>query len=324
MRPTIFFLGIITGTAAFSQNPCNDLTFSFIKYSPFTDSVIVIELENNSSELFDYPGFVLIENGGDTLAKENVNLFGIGTESTHLLDVRAGIADPTELFNGVLELHTGFYDTLFCSWQLDQSLCADQPCDSVVIGLQNWGGALVLGDFEWTLWDSLGTTVIENGTFTMEAVEQYWQHSLCLPAGNYMYELQALGLPSGGGPVITISGGTSFGVPMLTEYFDWYTGAFLPFPFFVHCIDQNATAIGDQDRLKEPKIFIDGNIIRIETDEQVHATSFFNLHGQLLYRNEAGNKTVVLPNDMTDGIYLIQVETATGVFSEKLLYYSPK
>lgn len=38
---------------------------------------IMLTVANGSSDLFDYPGFVLLDSEGDTLAKETVYYFGM-------------------------------------------------------------------------------------------------------------------------------------------------------------------------------------------------------------------------------------------------------
>ncbi len=61
-------------TTAFAQGPCDALNLVSVGYSPFTDTVIVVSVENNNTtEIFDYPGFVLIDSNGDTVAQEIVN-----------------------------------------------------------------------------------------------------------------------------------------------------------------------------------------------------------------------------------------------------------
>ena len=131
MKKAILFPILLFATVLFGQDPCDDLSFVSIQYSPFTDTIINVHVENAGAEIFSYPGFVLLAPNGDTLAKEMVNYFGIGAESVHSLDVRDGVHDPLTDFTGTLELHTGFYDVLACDWQLNQSLCADTPCDSL-------------------------------------------------------------------------------------------------------------------------------------------------------------------------------------------------
>ena len=81
MKRIFLLLGILTSLVAFGQDPCDDLLITSVQYSPFTDTVIVVQVENNSSSGFQYPGFVLISTNGDTVAKEQVDLFGIGQES---------------------------------------------------------------------------------------------------------------------------------------------------------------------------------------------------------------------------------------------------
>ena len=185
------FISLVSFTKA--QSPCDDLNFISIGYSPFTDTVVVVAVENNSTtEIFDYPGFILINTNGDTVAKEIVNYFGIGAQSVHLLQVRPGVQDPLQDFNGALQLYSGFYSDFECEWQLNETLCTENECDSIILAFENYGGALVLGDFAWSLFDST-ETVLESGTFTMEAQGQHWEKRLCLPKGMYSYTLAALG-----------------------------------------------------------------------------------------------------------------------------------
>lgn len=80
----------------------------------FGNDTLTIQVANPTSELFDYPGFILFNSNMDTIAKETVNYFGIGTwPQQHILQVVA----PLELsFNGYLNLYSWFYDSLSCSF----------------------------------------------------------------------------------------------------------------------------------------------------------------------------------------------------------------
>ncbi len=67
-----------------------------------------------ADNLYYYPGFVLISEEGDTIAKENTTYYGIGTNfQTHLLDIKGDFSFPIV---GRLELHGSYYQHLFCSF----------------------------------------------------------------------------------------------------------------------------------------------------------------------------------------------------------------
>ena len=226
------------------------------------------------------------------------------------------VQDPLNNFVGDLELYTGFYDVFACSWDLDQSLCASDPCDSLIIGLDNFGGALVVGDFEWTVRDGMNA-VVETGQFTMIASVQYWRYGLCLEPGEYTYSLEALTSPSGGGPVISASGGSFFGAPSISTYFDWFNNSIttLDVPFFPFCIET-------PNSLEEPEIdnlsvFYDGTDLMVSTQETIHGVSVFNALGQQVFYSEGLNSSTI-PVQLPTGIYSIVVEMDAGRTARKV------
>ncbi len=319
MKNLIVVPFLLLGISLFAQNPCDDLNITSVQYSPFTDSIIYVLVANSGSEIFEYPGFVLIEDGGDTLAKEMVNSFGIGSESMHILNVRPNVADPLDNFSGVLQLHTGLYSELACEWQLNQSLCASDSCIEMVLGFQNWGGALVMGDFAYTVWDSTGVTEIESGTFTMVDAVQYWEHIICVPAGRYYYGLEALTQPTGGGPTLTVSTNSLFYGPTISAYLDWFNNpiTIMEVPFFIHCAAEDPTNVEQLPSASDCRLFQNGEIIHIETDQHIISASLFNVQGQLLVENRSGSTTIYIPEGLPTGIYLVVVETGKGAFQKK-------
>ena len=69
-----------------------------------------------SGNLYNYPGFLLINEQGDTIAQEETNYYGIGTNfQTHLLDVKGDLSFP---FVGRLELWGSYYQNSFCSFPM--------------------------------------------------------------------------------------------------------------------------------------------------------------------------------------------------------------
>lgn len=183
---------------------CDALAIEAIHWATFNDSTIVLKV-TNSDIGFDYPGFVLLDANGDTLAVETVNFFAIGTESWHTLNVHLDADIPTGSFPAHLHLWTGFFQELACTWELDVDLCSLDDCVSIYPYLINTGGGEALGQFTWTILDAdQGTTA--SGTFTLTEELQSVQEEVCLPAGAYSMVVAPLQAPTGGQLFMGVAG----------------------------------------------------------------------------------------------------------------------
>jgi hypothetical protein len=93
---------------------CDSLVIQCCTFNALGPNTLTITVYNNSSYLFDYPNFVLFNPAMDTVAKETVTYFGIGTgPQQHTLDIITPITLP---FNGILNLYALFCDSLCWSW----------------------------------------------------------------------------------------------------------------------------------------------------------------------------------------------------------------
>jgi hypothetical protein len=98
-----------------SQNlpACDSLIINCCTFTT-NPPAFTIQVSNYSSVLFDYPGFILFDSNLDTIAKETVTYFGISVgPQPHTLNIVAPLVLP---FSGFLNLYTGFYDSLACSF----------------------------------------------------------------------------------------------------------------------------------------------------------------------------------------------------------------
>ncbi|MFT4524692.1 MAG: hypothetical protein ACI85F_000839 [Bacteroidia bacterium] len=311
MKNISLLLISMIGFSAFAQEACDGIEFQSISYNAFTDTAIIVHVINNGPELFSYPGFILINNVGDTFAMELVNFFGIGQESIHSLEIWPGVMDPTDIFNGVLELHTGFYDSLWCSWPINQSFCPTENCANLVIGMQNWGGALVVGDFEYFLDDTNGNTV-ETGTYTMVDTIQYWEDTLCVPLGQYNYTVNALGMASGGGPVITVAQFAGLGGPMIFEYLDWYNGATINVPFYLQCESTEPNAIIKPISSETLSIRYTENEVIVGSNSSVSFFEIFDLKGQLITQISSNDSATIISSGLPKGLYVVRARFRSG------------
>lgn len=184
-------------------DPCDGLTISSVQWSTFTDTSLSLHVYNAGIG-FSYPGFVLLNAEGDTLAKEVVDLFAIGAESWHTLQVRPGAVIPAGTFNGTLQLWTGFFSEFVCSWQLPIDLCPAEECITVHPYISNFGDGLVTGDFVWTV--NADTGPVANGTFVLINEQQSASAEVCLPPGSYSLTVTTVQASPGGQLMIGVNG----------------------------------------------------------------------------------------------------------------------
>ena len=149
---------------------------------------------NNSSTLFDYPGFVLLDQNNDTLARETVGLFGIAAESFHILHIHAGAVMPQGFFNCSLHLWTNFYTVEACTFNLSIDLCPG-GCVDLFPYITNFGAPIVSTDFTWLLQDNMGNNMA-NGTLNLGTLNTD-RDTVCLQAGNYVLFMNCATSPGG-------------------------------------------------------------------------------------------------------------------------------
>ena len=178
-----------------SQTACDSL---IINYYGWNNDTLVFEVyNNNQNTLFNYPGFMLVDSLGDTIAIETVNYFGIGQgPQLHYLM----ITDTLELnVNYTLQLYSGFYDSLVCTYPFMLSTIATTylptyPFKIYPNPLNLSSGAMLTIDFgntyptnaSLTFYNSLGQLLkespIENSIQQIEVVD--------LPKGIYLLSIR--------------------------------------------------------------------------------------------------------------------------------------
>jgi hypothetical protein len=183
--------------------PCEDLTID-VQWAYFSDTAVVVHVQHTTVEQFDYPNFILFDAQGDTLAKETVTYFAIAQDSWHTLRLMDGVEAPVGPFAGRLELWTSFTSTLACTWEQTFDLCPNTSCVTVYPSIDNFGGALPIGTFNWTIADDGG--VVATGQFELTNDMQQDADTVCLPAGEYYMSVEPLTPPTGGAPTFFVAG----------------------------------------------------------------------------------------------------------------------
>ena len=143
---------------------CDSILITNFDYTPDSLNRISLFAANANMDIISYPGFVVLNHLGDTMAKETVNYFGIGFfPQQHFLEVYQPITNP---FAGTIELHSWFYDSLRCVYPFtldttlskmndilnDMSLYPNPTKDLVFIN-----GGLTNVDFK--IYDSFGRLI---------------------------------------------------------------------------------------------------------------------------------------------------------------------
>jgi len=115
MKRLLFLLIWLMSTVSHAQNlpACDSLIINCCTFDSVAPNTLTIYTGNYSSELFPYPGFILINTTLDTiLATESVTYFGISTgPQPHTMNITSPLVLP---FSGYLQLYSWFYDSLAC------------------------------------------------------------------------------------------------------------------------------------------------------------------------------------------------------------------
>lgn len=310
---TLNSFGILDGAPAPQHHftvtggdPCGDLDIVSVRWHAFSDTAIVVHVMNNSTQGFNYPNFILFDANGDTLAKETVNFFGIAGESWHLLRVMDGATIPLSPFNGTLELWTLFTEEFACSWPITFDLCPPGPCATFMPSLGNYGGALVIGTFNWTVWDD-DFAEVASGQFEMTASEQYVSASLCLPPGSYMLDVSPTGPPTGGAPMFFATDESGYGTELWPVA--WSLPVSLPVNFYAPCIDGTNAVPESRSTPLRARPTANGLLLERIDGSAIGPVELFDAHGRLIHSSTGLTDRLFIPVN-GPGLHVLRADGA--------------
>lgn len=299
-----------TVSAGGPGQPCDSLSIGPITWHPFTDTALVLNASNSSSVLFDYPGFVLLDSGGDTLAQESMNYFGIGQgPQPHVLGLHPGAMPPAGPFSGRLDLWTLFYTEAGCSWTEVFDLCPPPPCSPLRLTFGNFGGALVTASFAWSVTDGLGNT-LASGTFDLDALTQFDTVTVCLPPGLHTYQVVQPNVT--GGQLVFGMEATGIAGPQQT-FIQGGASNQLPFSFLPACIN-GTNGVASPRAGQGLQAWCDGSILHVRSPGSVlEQFRVLDAQGRVVAATRAGADAIDLDlSRPATGILLLERTAPDG------------
>lgn len=309
------------GAVSSAQTLCDLVQIVDIRYDAFRDSLLV-HVTNASPDIFSYPGFILYDAQGDTIAKETPNFFGIGSEQVHTLAIYPGFDGLSEVIDGKLELWIWFYDSLACSFDISEPVCPETNCNELVFSFGNLGGALTFGFFHYSVLDSAGAVLVEVD-FNLEEQVQAFADTICLPNGDYTLQLSADEGSIGGQPFyqlyepLTLFWGSQIG-----DYFNHASPEIdIPFSLYGNCKETiNAVEYPAQEGELQIVSTPDG-VRAIAREKQILEMSLYDLAGRLMARRSGPAPELFIPAGNLSGMYLVRVALEDGAYTSKLAFF---
>jgi hypothetical protein len=323
LRRSLGAIALLATLPTLAQSPCGLITVTPPRYDALDPDLLVVMVENQSSELFSYPSFVLVNDQGDTLASEQVSTFGIGGgPEPRYMQVTPGVTLPTGPFDATLLLFSGFGDTLFCTWDFPGlTLCPPDSCVQAEIHLTNTGVLTPFSAYWWVADVSDGTWVAQ-GIIDMDDVTATHFDTLCLPPGAYVLEFSPFS-PIDSNYISGITWNSQFTMGTSTQLQQEGTPLDLAFTWYEACVDGSGTnSIEEQDAV-QPMVVMDRNNLRIEDPlgRPLGDISVWSLDGRLIDRRSSSADRAELPlNDLPPGILLVRVAAPDGrIFTQRVL-----
>jgi hypothetical protein len=312
-RALVILLSVFFPFLSGAQTPCDSLDLS-VKYSAFTDTLIEVSVINHSQAFYSYPGFIIQKPNADTVAIENVVLFGLGPSSQHLLSVdSAMLTSPT--FPGTLKLYSGFYANLECSYNLNFNLCLDS-CVMAYPCMVNMGGAMSSGTVNWTLQNAMSQTVA-SGDFTLGGSQQMDEDTLCLIPGQYSLNVAAITAPMGGQPYFGITTHLSGAPEPLKQYL--ITAVQLPFSFYKNCVTTSLAEVSATTQ--RVNIFSYNGLVNLRntTGKPIGDVIIYSVIGQPVWFGRISSAEQVIDlSYLSSGMYIVKAQSAGSVESQKV------
>ncbi len=286
---------------------CEGLEITSIMYEAFGDSLIEVHVTNAGPGLYSYPGFILYNGNGDTVAIETVDLFGIGEVSTHRLSIHPDADQTIPSFGGSLQLWTNFYDSLNCTFPVEVELCPP-ACATIIPYVTNLGGAITNNTFTYTISGPDGE--MATGELLLADELQSDTDTICLPPGEYTMQVEAGSGPGAGQPWAGVLTPGNFGGPQQPMA---SPPVQIEFSFYEQCTEIIDVIDGPRDhsglRFRQT---VDQLLIERE-DGPIGTIVLMDAKGAILRAEDAsGSQAQITIGDLAAGVYILKINGKKG------------
>jgi hypothetical protein len=180
---SILTLCLITLTSN-AQDPCASLQIVSVQLNALNSEYITIKVLNESTEIFSYPGFRIYDSDNNLVGEEEVFFFGIGEESVHEVAHSLGDIAAGEEYELTLELWTGFYEEMACSFSDGFILIPEDNCAAINMSLSQLWNTQSEENYLLTINDSEGNEVF-SGFYDFPSPDGLYMDEFCLAQGCY-------------------------------------------------------------------------------------------------------------------------------------------
>jgi hypothetical protein len=168
----------------FAQTPCEEVNILSVLIDPLNPEQLIITAENNGEELFDYPGFRAYDAEMNLVGEEMVNFFGFVGITQFFMVHTLGDVEPGQEVELTLELWTGFYDELACSWTVDAVMIPEDECAELFLFFMHSNSTDPADPLLYEIYDESDQLVLSGG-IQLPAGPAYVEVPVCLPIGCY-------------------------------------------------------------------------------------------------------------------------------------------
>lgn len=293
-------------TVSGADTPCDSMVVDLVQWSTFSDTALVVQLTNYGSSQFNYPGFIILDSGGDTVAVESVNLFAIipGSTSTHIVTVHPTASIPSGPITLSLELWTGYYTLQECEFDWTGDLCPAGPCVEIHPLVTPTSLANFPVTIPWALYDD-GLNTVASGTFSLSGPFSQGTDTICLPAGEYIFSTDPTLTPDSTIHTMIMGPGWS-STQQGYNVNDGYP-EFFDFTLYEQCID-STNALGDPPSIAGLLAFTTNGVLHVtgRSGLALGLLRLFSADGRLVRSHRlTGDRAVIAVEDLAPGVYLL-------------------
>jgi len=310
IRILLFF--VFLSFEFFSVAQCDSLKLSRFSVDAFSDTAMGFNVDYTGAYQYNYPSYKAVDNFGDTIALSDVNTFIISSGIREKLDFKVGVQNPIN-FDGKILVYSDFEDSLQCIIPINENLCVySDSCNKVAISMGNYGGAMVIGEFDFKVVDAQNNNY-HSGSFVLSNTSQESTDIVCLPAGKYFIEIDSS----------AYLGGQVF-INSKTIPDDFYNSAYqylyqktsIKLDVFPLC-QTNTNSILEKQQIPN-NLYVYNNSVYQKGSEIIDFIAVYSITGKRLMQINKPNLPLTF-NKLSSGIYLLQSSSNNKLKNQKIV-----